>query len=280
MSNADQQTFWSDEAGSSWVALQDQLDTLFQPVLDLVLDHANLKSGMRVLDVGCGTGTSVALAAECVGTSGHVTGIDIAETMLAHAERGLSERKNTALIRGDGQVYPFDPEQFDALISRFGVMFFDDTTAAFANMAQGLCKGARITMAAWGPAPQNPFFMTPAKVAKALLGPMPPVDRTLPGPFAFEDASRIIPMLQNAGLGDVSVQSVDLMLTPAGDAATLAKLCCDIGPAQSALQHHNASADDRAALEAAIAARFAEHDTPEGFRIPACINLYSARKPA
>ena len=64
MSNADQQTFWSDEAGASWVALQDQLDTLFQPVLDLVLTHADLKPGMRVLDVGCGTGTSVSQAAD------------------------------------------------------------------------------------------------------------------------------------------------------------------------------------------------------------------------
>lgn len=280
MSNADQQTFWSDEAGASWVALQDQLDRLFQPVLDLVLTHANLKPGMRVLDVGCGTGTSVSQAADLVGASGNVTGIDIAETMLTHAATVLTARRNTALIRGDGQVYRFDPEHFDALISRFGVMFFEDTTAAFANMARGLRKGARITMAAWGPAPQNPFFMEPAAVAKELLGPMPPVDRTLPGPFAFEDASRIVPMLEDAGLSDVTVQNFDVMLTPKGDAASLAALVCEIGPAQSSLSHHAASPEDHKALEAAIAAQFATHNTPKGLRIPANINLYSARNPA
>ncbi|MEP2889386.1 class I SAM-dependent methyltransferase [Tateyamaria sp.] len=280
MSNTDQQEFWSDRAGPSWIARQSQLDALFQPVLDLVLGSADLTAGMRVLDVGCGTGTSVAQAADRVGASGHVTGIDIAQTMLGHAELAFSNRTNVSFANNDAQTYPFESEQFDALISRFGVMFFSDTTAAFANMARGLGKGARLTMATWGPAPKNPFFMTPAAVAKTMLGPMPQVDRTLPGPFAFEDADRILPMLRDAGLTDATVQSVDLALTPAGDAATLARLCCDIGPAQSALQHHDATAQDRANLEAAIAAQFAANDTAQGLRIPACINLYSARKPA
>lgn len=280
MSNSDQQDFWSNGAGPAWVARQEQLDALMKPVLDLVLTQANLNDGMRVLDVGCGTGTSVAQVADRVGQSGHVTGIDISDTMLEFAQNQLSERSNTALIPGDGQVYPFEADQFDALISRFGVMFFDDTIAAFANMAGGLRAGAHITMAAWGPAPKNPFFMAPATAAKALLGPMPPVDRTLPGPFAFEDATRVTAMLQSAGLSEVTVQSHEIMLTPAGDMATFAELCCDIGPAQSALAYHDASGADRNALAEAIAARFAPFDTPNGPRIPACINLFCARKPA
>lgn len=280
MTNEDQEEFWSKSAGPAWVSLQAGLDALMQPVLDLVLARADLAPGNRILDIGCGTGISVAQAADRVGTTGHVTGLDISDTMLEMAKTRLGGRTNTRLIRADAQVHDFGHDMFDALISRFGVMFFEDSVAAFANLSRGLAAGARVTFAAWGPVRQNPFFMEPAAAATDHFGPMPKVDRTLPGPFAFEDTGRVTRMIEAAGLVDITARTEDVFLTPSGDLSALAALCCQIGPADAALQFHNGTSEDRTALHAAIMTRFSIYDGTEGLRIPAAINLYQARKSA
>lgn len=280
MTNTDQEEFWSKSAGPAWVALQREMDRLMQPVLDLVLHHAALQPGQRVLDIGCGTGASVAEAAQAVGASGHVTGLDIADTMLVLARTRLVDHPNTDLLLADAQTHAFEPGSHDALISRFGVMFFDDTVAAFANMHRALAPGGTVTCAAWGPARNNPFFMVPARAGEDLLGEMPKTDRSLPGPFAFEDKDAVVQMLSRAGLVDVTATTVDLLLTPAGDLRAVGDLCCSIGPGDRALRFHDGTAADRAALSEAIALRFAPFEGPQGVRIPAAINLFQARKSA
>lgn len=277
MSNLDQKTFWSTSAGPTWVALQEEMDALLAPVLDAVLDRAALKTGERVLDVGCGTGQSVARIARAVGTTGHVTGIDISDTMLRHAETQLRDMPQTALLHADAQTHPFD-DPFDVIMSRFGVMFFEDTTAAFANLWAALKPGGRMALATWGPAPDNPWFMEPAIAARDVLGPMPKVDRTLPGPFALENSADVLDILRAAGLHAPCVETLDLFLTPAGALEHAAELCCHIGPADSALQYHDPDETARAALKTEIIARLAKFDGPNGVQIPARIHVYSARK--
>lgn len=280
MTNDDQKEFWKSSAGPTWVALQAQMDALMQPVLDLLLEASDLRSGQRVLDIGCGTGASTGQAAACVGPAGHVTGIDISETMLALASARLADQPNIRFLNADAQNHAFEPGGAEALISRFGVMFFEDTVAAFGNMAGALVPGARLTMAAWGPAPENPFFMEPAAAASELLGPMPKVDRTQPGPFAFEDTGAITEKMRAAGLVDITARNVHLALTPEGDLRAVGDLCCQIGPADSALQYHAGQSQERKALSEAIALRFSRYDSPNGVHIPASINLFQARKSA
>ncbi|WP_415920650.1 class I SAM-dependent methyltransferase [Tateyamaria sp. SN6-1] len=279
MTNADQQEFWTSAAGPRWVALQAEMDALLGPVLDAVMTRAALIAGARVLDVGCGTGDSVARIADAVGATGHVTGADISQTMLQQARDQLGHLPQVTLTLADVQSHQFETP-FDAILSRFGVMFFDDTVAAFANLWATLAPGGHVVMAAWGPAPDNPWFMEPASAARAVLGPMPKVDRTLPGPFAFEDADRVVAMMQAAGMAAPAVETLYMDLTPTGTVEEAAALCCDIGPADSALKYFDASDQDRAAVRDAIAARFAPFDGPEGLRIPACIHLFEARKPS
>ncbi|MFL4471074.1 class I SAM-dependent methyltransferase [Tateyamaria armeniaca] len=277
MSNADQEEFWTGDAGDKWVATQAQMDTLLQPVLDLVLTQAALPAGARVLDIGSGTGASVAQAAKAVGPKGHVTGLDISDTMLALARTRLQDHPNTSGLKADAQIHSFEAGSYDAMISRFGVMFFADTTAAFANIARALVPRAPLTFAAWGAAPQNPYFMQAAAAAKDVFGPMEKTDRTLPGPFAFEDSARVIPMLTDAGLTDVTCEEHGVHLTPPGDLRAVAELLCTIGPAERALRQFEASHEDRARLVDALMARFAKFEGSAGIEIPALINLYRAR---
>jgi len=277
MTNTDQEEFWTNAAGPKWVTLQDEMDALMHPVLDLLLAHASLQSGARVLDIGCGTGASVIAAANAVGPNGHVTGLDISDTMLALAQERLAAHSNTDLLKADAQIHGFE-DQFDAIISRFGVMFFEDSVAACANLYNALAPAGRMTFATWGPAPENPWFMEPAAAAKAVLGPMPKTDRALPGPFAFEDSTRVLDILQRAGVNEAKVETVNVSLTPSGSIKAASQLCTQIGPADGALRHHDANDEQRNQVTREIENRFAAFDGPQGFGIPAVIHIYSARK--
>lgn len=280
MTNLDQREFWTHSAGPTWVSHQGDMDALLTPVLDLVLEHAGLQAGERVLDIGCGTGHSTAAAAQLVGETGRVTGLDISDTMLELARERLAAMAQVDLLMADAQTHPFEAAGFDVLVSRFGVMFFDDTTTAFANLWAALAPGGRMTLAAWGPAPHNPWFMEPAQAAREVLGPVPKADRTLPGPFAFEDPERILPMLKAAGIESALVSTHDIALRPRGTVLDVAQLCCHIGPADGALTYHNADAKAREAVQASVAGRIAKFDGPNGMRVPANIHIYSARKPS
>ena len=274
--NQQQQDFWSSQAGEKWVKHQRDMDALLAPVLQLVLDHAELQAGETVLDIGCGAGTSTVQAAQLVGKTGRCTGVDIADTLLDHAAREL-DRDNINWLLADAQTHKFQPNTFDAMISRFGTMFFADTIAAFANIKAALKPNGRVVIAAWGPAPDNPWFMLPAKAAKMQLGQMPKTNRSLPGPFAFEDQNRVVEMLKQAGFSNVESTNHPLKLTATNGLQATAQLCCEIGSASGALQYFNGTADDRKAIGAGIENLFKPFETKDGLHIPASIHLFTAR---
>lgn len=280
MSNAEQEEFWSDRAGPIWVAQMAAMDAALAPVLDAVMHLAALEEGEHVLDVGCGAGTSSSRASAAVGPAGGVLGIDISRSLLEVAQDQAQEGTNIRYVLADAQSHSFDAGAFDVLLSRFGVMFFENSQAAFANMAQALRPGGRVAFAAWGPIPGNPFFTLPAAVNKQIFPPMPKSDPDAPGPFSFRDANHVRGVLSGAGLVEVEIDEVSLMLTPQGDAAAVAALMCQIGPAQSALAHFEAGPDKRTELMEALIAALAPFDMADGIRIPAVLNMCAARKPA
>lgn len=271
-SNLEQKDFWSSDAGEKWVRYQQEMDELFEPVMQMVLQNANLQKGEAVLDIGCGAGTSTTLAAQLVGNTGHCTGLDISETLLAKAAE-VHAFDQIKWVLADAQTHPFIKNSYDVMISRFGVMFFEVSVAAFTNIKQSMKPGSRLVMAAWGPAQDNPWFMLPAKVAKAKLGQMPKTDRNLPGPFAFEDQNRVMAMLDQAGLSNVQITNHKTNLTATNGLKATAKLCCEIGPADNILRHFNGSAHDRSEIEKGIFDQFKPFETNEGLLIPASIHL-------
>jgi SAM-dependent methyltransferase len=276
--NADQRAFWSDDAGHKWVTQQQVMDTLLAPVLDRLLAHADLRAGDHVLDIGCGAGTSTMRAASLVGPKGHVTGADISDTLLSHARSRAGVADPITYLHADAATHAFAPNGFDHLISRFGVMFFDDATAAFQNLVKGLRKESYVTMATWGAIEANPYFKLAAKAARAVLGPMPKSDPDAPGPFAMRDPERIIPMLTDAGLSQVVAHRERLALTPPGTLQDFAGICAVIGPAEAAMRHFAADAGQQEAVHASLIETFRPFAQPDGtLRIPAEILFYTAR---
>lgn len=279
--NANERDFWSGPSGQSWVASQDEMDRQMAEVADLVIRHAALKTGERVMDIGAGTGALSLLAAGEVGPSGRVLTTDISEPLLTCAATRGQDLPQMETFLGDAQIADWPETDFDVAISRFGVMFFADPPAAFANIARALKPGGRIVFAAWAPAADNPFWHLPAKHAVARLGQPPKTEPNTPGPMGLSDIDLACKRLELAGLTEVkgTVKTVHLR-HPDGPRA-FASLCVRIGAAKRIINHFNASEADQTAIQEALASDFQTFAQSDGSAaLPAAINLLTARKPA
>ena len=166
LSNPEQAEFWNAEPGQNWVRHQADLDAISEQASDVLLDAAGPRVGEKVLDVGCGAGTSSFALARSVAPSGYVHGVDISAPLLAcaAARRGELGIENVAFENADAQDHPFLSETFDLVASRFGLMFFSDPVAAFQNLRSALRSGGRIAFVAWAGPEHNPWFAWPNQV--------------------------------------------------------------------------------------------------------------------
>ncbi|NUP05459.1 MAG: class I SAM-dependent methyltransferase [Polyangiaceae bacterium] len=209
--NDAQTTLWNGTAGHAWVDAQPVLDGLFEPLQELLAQAASAQSARSALDVGCGTGsTTLALVRGDV-ASRHAVGIDLSEPMIAMArQRAEREGLPASFIRADAQTHAFEPGSFDLIVSRFGVMFFDDPVAAFANLRRAAMVGAVLRAIVWRTASENPFMTTAERAAAPLLPNMPARKPDGPGQFAFADRSKVQGILETCGWVDIDLQSIDV----------------------------------------------------------------------
>jgi SAM-dependent methyltransferase len=170
--NAAQREYWNTVAGPRWVGLAGFVEARVRKVNDLLLARSAVVPGEKVLEVGCGTGAATVPLAEAVGDTGEVVGVDISEPMLAGARQRISQSGlgNITLLQADAQTYRFEPESFDLLTSRFGVMFFSDPVAAFRNLRGALRPGGRLCFACWAPLAENRQWLISYEVAVRHLG--------------------------------------------------------------------------------------------------------------
>lgn len=274
--NAGQIDYWNSDAARQWVLREALMDGLLAEVLVGVLYHAALQPGERVLDIGCGTGASCLAAAQAVGTAGQVTGLDIASALLARARERAADLPQVTFVEADAQTHAFAPASVDVMISRFGVMFFEDPVAAFANMARALRPGGRLVFAAWGPAAEVAWFGIPSGIAVARLGRPAPLDPTAPGPLAFQDPERVVAMMQAGGLPGARCLTQTVALTPPGDIAEAARFAVRLGPVARIMAERNGTEADALAIEAEVHAAFAGFATDGGLRLPATVHFYCA----
>jgi ubiquinone/menaquinone biosynthesis C-methylase UbiE len=244
-----------EKAGEAWVRLQDRTDALIDPLGRVAIARLGVAAAERILDVGCGCGQTLLQLADLAGPSGHVLGVDISPPMLARARERTAGRPTIALAQGDAQTYAFAPASFDALFSRFGVMFFDDPRAAFRNLRAAARPGGRLSFVCWQELAKNPWAARPLEAVMRLLpaSAMPDMLREgRPGPFFLSDPARVREILEAAGWKDVSFEPVEMPLHLAG-AATLdeaVEYSFQIGPAARAMA--DAAEALKPALEAAL----------------------------
>jgi SAM-dependent methyltransferase len=210
----EQTTLWNGSAGRAWVESQELLDQILQPFQDLLVDAISTESPRRVLDVGCGTGGTTLAIARRLGRHGACTGVDISEPMLAAARaRAEGERTPPIFVLADAQTHAFERASFDAITSRFGVMFFNDSVQAFANLRCAAEQGAHLRFLAWRSAAENAFMTTAERVAAPLLPNLPTRRPDEPGQFAFADGDRVRRILKDSGWSEIDVEPIDVPCT-------------------------------------------------------------------
>jgi len=274
--NAAQAAYWNDVAGRSWAEFQEGLDRQVAPLGRRAMAALALMPGQRVLDIGCGAGETSVELARAVGAGGSVLGVDLSEPLLEIARRRSAGMEGLDVTQGDAQTFPFEPGAFDAAFSRFGVMFFDDPTAAFANIRRALKPGGRVAFVCWRKPDENPIMRLPMEAAAPVVPPTSPPEPGAPGPFAFANPDRLRGILTNAGFADVEITPHDEKVG-SGDLETALALALRIGPLGAILRE---TPGLREAVLPRVRAALAAHDGPEGPKLNAAVWIVTALSPA
>jgi ubiquinone/menaquinone biosynthesis C-methylase UbiE len=208
--NADQAALWNDASGRTWVEMQTVLDRILAPFVAPLVERTRL--GERVLDIGCGSGATTFAVGRRVGPHGHCLGVDISAPLVAaaRARAATEQAESVEFLQADAQTHVFQGAGFDAALSRFGVMFFDDPVVAFANIRRALRSAGSLTFVAWRSPADNPCMTAAARAAAPLLPNLHAPDPAAPGQFAFADAERVRTILRDSGWIDIDVSALDV----------------------------------------------------------------------
>jgi SAM-dependent methyltransferase len=250
---------------------------LFKPFEQLLVEAVSAASARRVLDVGCGTGSTTLAVARLLGANGRSTGIDISDPMLA-AARARAEREGApaSFIRANAQTHAFEPASFDMIISRFGVMFFDDSVRAFANLRRAARDDAGLRFIAWRSAVENPFMTTAERAAAPLLPNLPARRPDAPGQFAFADPRHVHRILEESGWAGIDIRPIDVACSlPEQE---LVRNVSRLGPLGRVL--HETDEQTRKEVLAAVRAAFDPYVHDAEVRFTAACWMVSARAPS
>jgi SAM-dependent methyltransferase len=281
LANAGQAEYWNSESGRRWIVCQEALDQRFVPLTEQLITRAEVLSGECVVDVACGTGATTLRLARAVGAYGSVLAVDISDPLLAVARRRLMQRghANVRFVLGDAQIHRFERASYDLLISRFGVMFFEDPVGAFRNLLRALRPGGRLAFVCWGPLEDNPWFALPLRVGIEMLGPPEPKPPRAPGPLALSEPDYIDEILNAAGFAGIEIDRVDTWLPGAASAREEAELASQVGPLARLLRERNSDTALRELLTGELADRLLPYLTADGMRLPARLHLVTAATP-
>lgn len=250
--NEEQTALWNGAGGRAWAELQELLDRVYEPVQDLLVE-AVLPGPRRALDVGCGAGSTTLAIARRLGATGSVAGIDLSGPMIDVARaRARREGSPATFVCADAQTHPFEPASFDLLLSRFGVMFFDDPVQAFARLRHAARDGATLRVIAWRRAQENPFMTAAERAAAPLLPNLPARLPDAPGQFSFADPERVRRILDQSRWTGTDLRPADIECTFPED--ELIRWITRLGPIGRAL--HEADEQTRARVLDAVRPAF------------------------
>ncbi len=276
--NTAQEQAWNGPEGAHWARHQDRWNAVNDGFNAPLLDAAGIAAAHRVLDIGCGAGHTTRLAARRA-PRGHALGLDLSGPMLAEARaRAAAEGiGNIAFVRGDAQTHPLDEATFDAVISRYGAMFFADPEAAFAHLGRALRPGGRLALVC----PADPERNAWVTALTSLRGILPVGDfgrPGLPGMFSLSDPDAVRALLTAAGFTGVTLTEARAYGTWGRDAADAADFLLATGPGRHLMQLSDEPT--RARARAALTDHLRAHETAaDGVRLLSTSWLITAERP-
>jgi SAM-dependent methyltransferase len=225
---------WGNEVAQRWIACEAALDLALGPFGKAALDRARPAAGQRVLDVGCGTGSTTAALADAVGPRGHVLGLDIAPALLLRARQRLMEHPQAELQEADAQTVLLAQDR-DLVFSRFGVMFFADARSAFHNLAATLRPGGRMTFVCWRRFEDNPWQSLAHAALRQVMPEVLPPTAEGPGPHSLADPAKLQQLIADAGLVELAIDRVDHQVCLGVDLTSALHFALNTGPTARAL---------------------------------------------
>lgn len=267
---------WNGESGVRWSADADRRDRVLATIGDALIDAARLRRGEHVLDVGCGCGATAIAAATRVTPGGSVVGLDLSAPMLsvARARASALAVENATFVQDDAQTFRSD-SKFDAVMSRFGTMFFVDPIAAFSNIGQLTQPNGRLCMATWQPLTANEWLMIPGAVLLR-YGSLPAGEPGAPGMFAQSEPDVVTKALERAGFENIALDASILPLTLGANADEATDYLAGSGIGRAVLETVP-DAEKPAAVDA-VRAALAEHADASGVRLNAAVWIIHATK--
>jgi SAM-dependent methyltransferase len=272
--NVEQAEDWNGASGWEFIEQHERHERMLGRLTARLLAAAQIQDGKNVLDVGCGCGDVTILAARATG-SGQALGADFSRILVAEARRlaAAAGAANARFEVADVQVHPFGAGVFDVVLSSFGVMFFDDPAAAFANLGKALRRGGRLAFLCWRTREENPIFTTGFAGAAAILGL-----RELPGPsaaFSLAGTGQVGALLSGAGFGGIECEKVDEPMLIGRDvddvleyeraSPTATEILTGLSPAQAA------------ELTRLVRDRLLAYASPNGVTMPGAVWLVTAQ---
>jgi SAM-dependent methyltransferase len=280
VANMAQQEYWNTIAGPRWVGLEGFVERRVQAVNNLLLTRSGVAAGERALEIGCGTGAFTLPLAEAVGPHGKVLGADISTAMLAQARKRLAETglRNVELVEADAQTHEFASGRFDLVTSRFGVMFFADPAAAFANLLRAARLGGRLCFACWAALEDNRHWLIPYDVVQRHLGPPAPKPPRAPGPMAFADPDYVRWFLGAAGWAAIAIhrETPDIIASTPQEEAEHA---CIMGPSGRLIDEKQPDEAARQTIRREIEEAFVAALRGGNTRLPSTVFLVTAQRP-
>lgn len=277
--NSAQAEIWNGDVGQKWAEEQADLDSMLAPLGLGGIAKANFAPGESVIDVGCGCGaTSLAIAAN-VTPGGQVLGVDISGPMLTRARQNAEKTGNVNFALADASTHKFAPASADVIFSRFGVMFFANPSAAFANIRTALKPGGRVCLVVWRPVKENPWVMKSLMIAAKHVTMPAPLGPEDPGPFSFGDRARVTRILEAAGFKEVKLEPQDLLITiGAGrDLAGSVDFLLGVGPIRMILAEQTPAVRQKVRDE--IIADLAADFDAQGLRMGSATWIVTAQNP-
>ena len=244
--NAKQHELWNAQTADYWVRHKSALDTLLQPLTDLLLEAADLSGSEQVADIGCGTGATALQIASALNDGGHVIGIDISRNLIHSAVRGAQEAgiKNVSFIEADAARFAFDKAQ-DLLISRCGVMFFGDLIKAFSHLRKGLQPDGRLLLAVWCAPDENEWYQFPMRCVEAFSETRGFPDYDAPGAFTLAKEARVQDILNTAGFTEIKLTSHQPTLFVGGTVVEAAELFMAMNSIRTLLHQADETLEER-----------------------------------
>ncbi|MEU7428942.1 methyltransferase domain-containing protein [Streptomyces sp. NPDC040750] len=278
IANTAQTQAWNGYEGTHWAAHHDRWDAVNAGFNQPLLDAAAIAPGDHILDIGCGAGATTRLAARAATPYGSALGLDLSGPMLQRARAGAESAGlgNIRFEQGDAQVHPLPRGTFDLAISRFGIMFFTDPAAAFANIAATLRPGGRVALLCSAEPEGNQWLTALATLADLLplAGFGEPGD---PGMFSLAAPGAAVALLEEAGLQNVYAEHVTAYGTWGHNAAEGADFLLNSGPGRHLLAQTAPSTGARALARLTDALR--PHESDAGLQLRSTGWLLTATTP-